>query len=281
MATAPPDIARAEEKFGVTIHQIEGLDLKDDIDGTAALCQALDLVLSAPTAAAHTAASVGAEVWFLSAGLGWPQTGHRRISLVPNTRSSGRKSSATGTRDAALCRRAGGFRGQLAGLEGPSLDRHANSMSKRHCKAYSVSLIRNSPEPGCIPSAFPHRALALATLHAFALFHLNLAFSSIEEEQRATVVRDCYRPLLALAQQRPIGIEATAYTLEAIRRCDPAWLEELAALIRDGKVEFIGSGYAQAIGPLLPADVVAANLRLGNQAYREMLGVTPETRAGQ
>ena len=112
-------------------------------------------------------------------------------------------------------------------------------------------------------------------LNLFALFHLNLAFSSIEEEQRATVVRDCYRPLLALAQRHPIGIEATAYTLEAIQRCDPAWLDELAALIAAGKVEFIGSGYAQAIGPLLPADVVAANLRLGNQAYRDMLGVSP------
>jgi hypothetical protein len=113
-------------------------------------------------------------------------------------------------------------------------------------------------------------------LNLFALFHLNLAFSSIEEEQRATVVRDCYRPLLALANQYPIGIEATAYTLEAIRKADPAWLDELAALIAAGKVEFIGSGYAQAIGPLLPADVVAANLRLGNQAYREMLGARPK-----
>jgi len=116
----------------------------------------------------------------------------------------------------------------------------------------------------------------VGTLHAFALFHLNLAFSSIEEEQRATVVRDCYRPLLALAQHHPIGIEATAYTLEAIHACDPAWLDDLAALIRDGRVEFIGSGQAQAIGPLLPADVVAANLRLGNLAYRKMLGVAPK-----
>ena len=116
----------------------------------------------------------------------------------------------------------------------------------------------------------------MATLHAFALFHLNMAFSSIEEEQRATVVRDCYRPLLALAQHHLIGIEATAYTLEAIRKCDPAWLDDLGALIRAGRVEFIGSGQAQAIGPLLPADVVAANLRLGNQSYREMLGVTPK-----
>lgn len=113
-------------------------------------------------------------------------------------------------------------------------------------------------------------------LNLFALFHLNLAFSSIEEEQRATVVRDCYRPLLALARDHPIGIEATAYTLEAIGKSDPAWLDELAVLIAAGKVEFIGSGYAQAIGPLLPADMVGTNLRLGNQAYQQMLGIRPK-----
>ena len=80
------EILRAKEEFGVTIHQVEGLDLKDDIDGTAALCQALDLVVSAPTAAAHTAASVGAHVWFLSAGLGWPQMGTAEYPWYPNTK---------------------------------------------------------------------------------------------------------------------------------------------------------------------------------------------------
>jgi tetratricopeptide (TPR) repeat protein len=80
------DIARAEEKFGVNIYQMAGLDLKDDIDGTAALCQALDLVISAPTAAAHTAASVGAPVWFLSVGLGWPQMGTAEYPWYANTK---------------------------------------------------------------------------------------------------------------------------------------------------------------------------------------------------
>jgi tetratricopeptide (TPR) repeat protein len=81
-----PDIARAEEKFGVKIHSVEGLDLKDDIDGTAALTLALDLILSAPTAAAHTASSVGAKVWYLSVGLGWPQLGTGEYPWYPNTR---------------------------------------------------------------------------------------------------------------------------------------------------------------------------------------------------
>lgn len=115
-----------------------------------------------------------------------------------------------------------------------------------------------------------------APLYTFALFHLNLAFSSIEEEQRARVVQDCYWPLLDLAERHhPIAVEATAYTLKAIGACDAKWLDRLSELVHAGKVEFVGSGYAQTIGPLLPADVVAANLRLGNQVYEAVLGSKP------
>lgn len=117
---------------------------------------------------------------------------------------------------------------------------------------------------------------ARTVLNLFALFHLNLAFSSIEEEQRCEVVAKCYAPLLDLAERHgPIGIEATAYTLKAIAACDPGWMSRLKALVAAGKVEFIGSGYAQMIGPLAPAGMVAANLRLGHDAYHDMLGVRP------
>src|SRR5690606_6373231 len=51
------ELARAASRHGVTVHALDGLDLKNDIDGAAALCAALDLVISAPTAAAATAAS--------------------------------------------------------------------------------------------------------------------------------------------------------------------------------------------------------------------------------
>jgi len=80
------EITRARDSHGVTIHQIEGLDLRNDIDGTAALCAALDLVLSAPTAAAATAASVGAKVWFLAAGRTWPQLGTDEYPWYADTR---------------------------------------------------------------------------------------------------------------------------------------------------------------------------------------------------
>jgi hypothetical protein len=39
-----------------------------------------------------------------------------------------------------------------------------------------------------------------APLRLYTVFHLNLAYSSIEEAQRAEVIRRCYRPLLRLCQ---------------------------------------------------------------------------------
>jgi len=114
-------------------------------------------------------------------------------------------------------------------------------------------------------------------LQLYTIFHLNIAYSSIEEEQRSEVIRCCYWPLLRLARKHdlPFGIEATGHTLETIAAVDPAWVEELRRLTTEGKCEFVGSGYSQIIGPLVPAEVNAANLRLGNQVYEYMLGFRP------
>ncbi len=117
----------------------------------------------------------------------------------------------------------------------------------------------------------------MSTLRLFSVFHLNLAFSSIEEDQRALVIDRCYWPLLDLVRRRglPLGIEAPGYTLEAIEAIDPGWIASLRELIGSGGCEFVGSGYAQLIGPLVPAALVAANLRLGQETYRRLLGLEP------
>jgi hypothetical protein len=115
-----------------------------------------------------------------------------------------------------------------------------------------------------------------STLLLFAVFHLNLAFSSIEEEQRGEVIRCCYWPLLDFAKTHgPVGIEATGFTLEEIAARDPLWCEEARRLIADGRIEFIGSGYAQIIGPLVPARVTEANLSIGHAVYERLLGLKP------
>lgn len=120
--------------------------------------------------------------------------------------------------------------------------------------------------------------MSIPSLYIYAIFHLNLAYSSIEEEQRPDVIRRCYWPLLHLARDHnlPFGIEASGYTLETAAAIDPTWLNELRYLITEGPCEFIGSGYAQIIGPLVPAEVNTANLRLGHQVYEQLLGFRPQ-----
>lgn len=61
--------------LGVEILNFTDLDLKDALDDNAALCAALDLTVSAPTAAAALCAATGTETWFLVAGRVWPQLG--------------------------------------------------------------------------------------------------------------------------------------------------------------------------------------------------------------
>ncbi len=114
-------------------------------------------------------------------------------------------------------------------------------------------------------------------LNLFSIFHLNLAYSSIEEDQRPEVIRNCYWPLLRMAKELglPFGIEAAGFTLETVAAIDPSWIGELKRLIDEGPCEFVGSGYSQIIGPLVPAEVNAANLRIGNRVYRELLGIQP------
>ena len=117
---------------------------------------------------------------------------------------------------------------------------------------------------------------AASGLRVFAFFHLNLAFSSIEEERRGDVIARCYWPLLRLAERcGPIGMEISGYTLEQIAARDPEWIGRARSLVAQGRIELIGSGFSQMIGPLVPARVTAENLRLGHEVYARLLGSKP------
>src|SRR6202012_5780794 len=101
------------------------------------------------------------------------------------------------------------------------------------------------------------------------------AFSSIEEERRRDVISHCYWPLLNLANHHIIGMEISGYTLEEIGAREATWVARARELIAAGRIELIGSGYSQMIGPLVPPRVTAENLRLGLEAYENFLGVRP------
>ena len=103
-------------------------------------------------------------------------------------------------------------------------------------------------------------------------------YSSIEESSRKEVIQKCYWPLFKLANMGiPIGVEAPAITLEIINELDPKWISTLSKYISEDKIEFIGSGYSQIIGPLVPAKVNDWNQKIGLQVYNELLGVRPDS----
>ena len=116
-----------------------------------------------------------------------------------------------------------------------------------------------------------------AERYAYAVFHLNLGFSSLDEDAHETVLEKCYRPLLDLAEDEDFRpwIEAPATTLLRIDDLDPGWIRRLRRLVAEGRAHFIGSGYVQAIAPLLPARANAENLRQGWAVYERLLGVRP------
>ncbi|MBP2299082.1 tetratricopeptide repeat protein [Azospirillum picis] len=57
------ELSQAEARFGVTIHRWADLDLKDDLDGAAALMANLDLVISPAMSAGELAGALGVPVW--------------------------------------------------------------------------------------------------------------------------------------------------------------------------------------------------------------------------
>ena len=101
-------------------------------------------------------------------------------------------------------------------------------------------------------------------------------YSSIQKSSRKSVIDKCYWPLLELSDKYPLGIESSALTLDIINDIDPLWIKSLKNKLTKNKVEFIGSGYSQIIGPLVPAKVNDYNQRIGMMSYDKILGVKPK-----
>ncbi len=116
----------------------------------------------------------------------------------------------------------------------------------------------------------------LPGLSVYALFHCNLAFSLIDSRDFPSVIKSCYWPILRLAESGlAVAIEMTAWTLQRVRDLDPAFTLRLRELWAEGALDFIGSGHAQCIMPLIPAEVNRWNLELGCRGYEEILGRRP------
>ena len=115
-------------------------------------------------------------------------------------------------------------------------------------------------------------------INLYSFFHLNILFSSIEKEQRSEVIQKCYWPLLNLIKdfKLPIAIEAPALTLKIINKYDNSWIKEFKKLLKSHYCEFIGSGYTQLIGPLVPWEINRKNQLIGQSIYQKILNYSPD-----
>ncbi len=89
------DIAFAKSRFGAEIRAIEGLDVKEDLDGIGAAGAALDLVIAPMNASSNMAAACGGKVWFWHHYGAWAMLGTPDTPFYAGSRTfCARKSGA-------------------------------------------------------------------------------------------------------------------------------------------------------------------------------------------
>jgi hypothetical protein len=77
------ELDQARRDFGVTLHHFPEVDMFDDLDETAALMKALDLVISAQTSVSALAGALGVACWQMSCGTDWPALGAENNPWYP------------------------------------------------------------------------------------------------------------------------------------------------------------------------------------------------------
>ncbi|MGZ5199573.1 MAG: tetratricopeptide repeat protein [Telluria sp.] len=109
------ELLEAEEKFGIPIKVFDEINLRDQIDDSAALMGALDLVISPATAVLQTAGAVGLDSFCINSfGMPWAMLGRKDISpWHPRTRQFNQETA--GDWDTQLAMVAGALAEKVAG----------------------------------------------------------------------------------------------------------------------------------------------------------------------
>ncbi|WP_156927186.1 tetratricopeptide repeat protein [Azospirillum halopraeferens] len=80
------ELRAAEKTYGVSVHRWDDLDLKDDLEGVAALVANLDLVLTPATAVGELAGALGVPVWRFAGAGDWSALGQAVRPWFPSMR---------------------------------------------------------------------------------------------------------------------------------------------------------------------------------------------------
>ena len=83
----PDEIAQIQAVLGAPLLVPPDLDLFEDLEGLAALCLALDLVIGIANATVQLAGAVGAPLWVITAPKPWPAFGTDHYPFYPQARA--------------------------------------------------------------------------------------------------------------------------------------------------------------------------------------------------
>ncbi|MGC9451516.1 MAG: hypothetical protein ACP5I4_08720 [Oceanipulchritudo sp.] len=112
-----------------------------------------------------------------------------------------------------------------------------------------------------------------------AIFHANLNYAYLTEDQYAFVIREAYEMTFDTMRERLPGtkyvFEASGYTIEMMAKHRPESIEKLKQAIGRGECEFMGSPYAHPMLPNFPRKDMAWSLEFSHRAYEKHLGLRP------
>lgn len=107
--------------------------------------------------------------------------------------------------------------------------------------------------------------------------HGNLQYSQLKPEKRAWVIEQCYEKLFDLvdAKDYKIAFEASGFTVDAIAELCPKVMDKLAALVRAGQIEPVGSPYIHIMLGNIDPEIGLETLKKGRDAWEKHTGVPP------
>ncbi len=107
--------------------------------------------------------------------------------------------------------------------------------------------------------------------------HANIQYSQLKPERRAWVVKESYGKLFDVIDSGDykIAFEASGETIKFIAESSPEIVNKLKRLIKEKKVEPVGSPFTHIMISNIDADLCLATLKDGLDAWEKYIGVRP------
>ncbi len=109
--------------------------------------------------------------------------------------------------------------------------------------------------------------------------HANIQYSQLHPDRRRWVMKNCYEKIFDVVAEGGyrIAFEASGRTIEEMAHQAPEVLDKLKALLREGRIEAVGSPYTRCMLGNMPPKMGLISLKHGLDVWERYTGVRPVT----